>query len=264
MFRLQKDSTYLMPAHFGGNPFDTSYRARQKATMLAMTFETERAELERYIPEELELLAPEVQVSFNQLTEINWLAGGHYNLLNVSAPVRFNGKKDHVDSAYPLVIWENRTAPILTGREQTGVPKIFADIEDLHVFRPHYATSISYEGNTFLSMQFEAERQMTGNELEQAKRQFRQLDLIGWRYIPKVGVPGADLSQFIYFPQWIEVENVSEGKGTLEWTELSVMQNPRQYQIIKALAALPVKKMPRSAMVEGEVVLDTSQARVLA
>jgi len=43
-----------------------------------------------------------------------------------------------------------------------------------------------------------------------------------------------------------------------------VMQNPRQYQIIKALAALPVKKMARSAMVEGEVVLDTSQARVLA
>lgn len=264
MFRLQKDTTYMMPAHFGGYPFDTSYQAQQRATMLAMTFETERAELERYIPEELELLAPEVQIAFNQLTEINWLAGGHYNLVNVSAPVRFNGKKDHVDSAYPLVIWENRTAPILTGREQTGVPKIFADIEDLHVFRPQYSTSVSYEGNTFLSMHFEAQPPMTGDELEQAKRQFRQLDLIGWRYIPKVGAPGADLSQFILFPQWMEVEKASGGKGTLTWTELAVMQNPRQYQIIKALAALPVKKMIRSAMAEGEVILDTTQARVLA
>jgi len=49
MFRLQKDTTYMMPAHFGGYPFDTSYQAQQRATMLAMTFETERAELERYI-----------------------------------------------------------------------------------------------------------------------------------------------------------------------------------------------------------------------
>ena len=108
MFKLQKDSAYMMPAHFGGDTFDPSHKARQKATMLAVSFETERAELERYIPEELELLAPEVQVTLNQLTEINWLAGGHYNLVSVSAPVRFTGKKDHIDAAYSLVIWENR------------------------------------------------------------------------------------------------------------------------------------------------------------
>jgi acetoacetate decarboxylase len=263
MFRLQKDLSYLMPVHFGGDTFDTSYRARQRATMLAVTFETERAELERYVPEELELLAPEVQVAFNQLTEINWLGGGKYNLVLVSVPARFNGKKDHVDAAYPLVVWENRTAPILTGREQTGVPKIFADIEDLHVFRPHYATSVSYEGNTFLSMQFEAGSPMTGKDLELAKSQFRPLDLIGWRYIPKVGAPGADLSQFIHFPQWMELEKAYGGKGTLQWTELSVMQNPRQHHIIKALASLPEKKMVQSVLAEGEVVLDTTKARVL-
>ena len=65
----------MMPAHFGGNSFDTSYKAQQKATTLAVTFETDRAELERYIPEELELRAPDVQVALNQLTEINWLGG---------------------------------------------------------------------------------------------------------------------------------------------------------------------------------------------
>jgi len=264
MFRLQKDSTYMMPANFGGYIFDTSYRARQKVTSLVFTFETERAELERYIPEELELRAPEVQVAFNQLTEINWLGGGKYNLVNVAVPARFNGKKDHVDAAYPLVIWENRTDPILTGREQTGIPKIFADIEDLHIYQPHFATSVSYEGNTFLSMQFEAKGPLTGKELEQAKIQFRPMDLLGWRFIPKVGAPGADLSQFIHFPQWMEVEKASAGTCTVTWTELSVMQNPRQHQIIKALASLPVKKVTRSAMVEGEVILDTTQARVLA
>jgi acetoacetate decarboxylase len=264
MFRLQKDSTYLMPAHFGGDVFDTSYRARQKATMLAVTFETDRAELERYIPEELELRAPEVQVALSQLTEINWLAGGHYNLVSVSAPVRFTGKKDRVDAAYGLVVWENRTAPILTGREQTGVPKIFADIEDLHIYRPHYATSVSYEGNTFLGMTFDAGSPLTGKDLEQAKLQFKSLESIGWRYIPKVGAPGADLSQFILFPQEMEVERVYPGKGTLTWTELSVMQNPRQHHIIRALASLPVKKMGQSILAEGEIILNGFGARVLA
>jgi acetoacetate decarboxylase len=263
MFRLKDDSTYLMPAHFGGDLFDTTYRARQRATMLSVSFETDRAELERYMPEELELRIPEVQVALNQLTGINWLGGGHYNLVMVSVPARFNGKKDHVDAAYPLVVWENRTAPILTGREQTGVPKIFADIEDLHVYQPHYATSVSYEGNTFLTMTFEAGGPITGKELERMKVQIKSLDLIGWRYIPKVGGPGADLSQFIYFPQWMDVEKVHTGKGNLQWTELGVMQNPRQHHIIKALASLPVTKKGQALLAEGEVILDTTQARVL-
>jgi hypothetical protein len=253
----------MMPVHFGGDVFDPSYKAKQQATTLSVTFETDRAELERYIPEELELRAPEVQVALNQLTEINWLAGGKYNLVNITAPVRFNGKKDHIDAAYPLVVWENRTAPILTGREQTGVPKIFADIEDLHIYRPHYATSISYEGNTFLSMKFEASGPMAGKDLERAKLQFRSLEAIGWRFIPKVGAPGADLSQFILFPHGMEVDKAYVGKGTLQWTELSVMQNPRQYHIIKALSSLPIKKVIQSVLAEGEIILHGAGARVL-
>ncbi|MDD1712007.1 MAG: acetoacetate decarboxylase family protein [Methanoregulaceae archaeon] len=253
----------MMPVHFGGDVFDPSYKAKQQATTLSVTFETDRAELERYIPEEIELRAPEVQVALNQLTEINWLAGGKYNLVSITAPVRFNGKKDHIDAAYPLVVWENRTAPILSGREQTGVPKIFADIEDLHIFRPHYATSISYEGNTFLSMKFEASGPMTGKDLERAKLRFRSLEAIGWRFIPKVGAPGADLSQFILFPQGMEVDKAYAGKGTLQWTELSVMQNPRQYHIIKALSSLPIKKVIQSVLAEGEIILHGAGARVL-
>lgn len=263
MFQLDKNFMYMMPAHFGGNAFDPTYKATMKSVLLNITFETDRAALERYIPEELELRSPEVMVSLNQLTEINWLQGGHYNLVGVSSPVRFNGKKDHVDASYPLVMWENRTAPILTGREQTGVPKIFADIEDLHIIRPHYATSVSYEGNTFLTMNFEAGHEVTGKDFERLKSQMKTLDLIGWRYIPKVGAPGADLSQFIYFPQWLEVRKAWTGVGTLRWTELTPMQNPRQYHIVNALASLPVKKMTQAVLAEGEAILDTHHSRVL-
>ena len=71
------------------------------------------------------------------------------------------------------------------------------------------------------------------------------------------------MSQFILFPQAMEVDKVYAGKGTLSWTELSVMQNPRQHHIIKALASLPVKKVIRSVLAEGEVILHGGRARVL-
>ncbi|MDD3112099.1 MAG: acetoacetate decarboxylase family protein, partial [Methanofollis liminatans] len=119
MFRTQNDCTYLMPVHFGGGKFDPGTIVSQRTVALGITYETDGKLLENYIPEGFELLAPEVQVTFNKFTEINWMHGGYYNLINVAAPVRFHGKKDHLDGSYTLVVWENRTAPILGGREQT-------------------------------------------------------------------------------------------------------------------------------------------------
>jgi hypothetical protein len=39
-----------------------------------------------------------------------------------------DGKNDHLEGDYVLVIPENRTLPIITGREWLGMPKFFADI----------------------------------------------------------------------------------------------------------------------------------------
>jgi acetoacetate decarboxylase len=263
MFKTQDDFTYLMPAHFGGGKFDPETKIIQKATSLAISYETDQALLENYIPEGFELLAPEVQVVFSKFTEINWLHGGQYNLINVAAPVHFQGEKDELDGSYTLVVWENKTAPILGGREQTGIPKIFADIEDLHILKPNYATTVSYEGNTFLNMNFEEEGEISGEDLENLKNAFISQNTLGWRYIPKVGAPGAELSQFVLYPQGIEVEKAVAGRGILKWTEMEPMQNPNQYWIINSLAALPIKKVTQSIMIEGNAILRAMGARVI-
>jgi len=263
MFRTHDDFTYLMPVHFGGSRFDPETLVTQRAASLAISYETGRDLLENYIPEGFELLAPEVQVVFSRFTEINWLQGGHYNLINVAAPVRFHGKKDEIDGAYTLVVWENRTAPILGGREQTGIPKIHADIDDLHILRPHYATTASYEGNTFLRIGFEATGPITGPDLEVLKSQFVSMNTLGWKYIPKVGAPGAELSQFVLYPQGMEVETAQAGRGSLEWIEQTPMQNTVQYYIINSLAALPMKRVTQSVMVEGRAILRAMGARVI-
>ena len=56
--------------------------------------------------------------------------GGGYNLVAVNVPVRFDGEVDHVEGGFSLVVWENKVAPILPGREATGIPKIGAQIEE--------------------------------------------------------------------------------------------------------------------------------------
>jgi len=263
MFRPQDDFTYLMPVHFGGGRFDPGTLVTQKTMGLAINYETDRDLLENYIPEGFELLAPVVEVAFNKFTEINWLHGGQYNLINVAAPVRFHGKRDEIDGDYTLVVWENKTAPILGGREQTGIPKIQADIEDLHVLRPHYATNVSYEGNTFLRMDFEAASPVTGRDLDALKSQFASMNTLGWKYIPKAGAPGAEISQFILYPQGVEVDTAQAGTGSLEWIEQTPMQNPAQYYIINSLASLPVKRVTQAVLMEGRAVLHAMGARVI-
>lgn len=263
MFQPQNDFTYLMPIHFGGVRFDPETLITQRSTALAIIYETERELLENYIPEGFELLAPEVQVSFNKFTETNWMHGGQYNLINVAAPVWFHGEKDELDGAYTLVVWENKTAPILGGREQTGIPKIYADIEDLHVVKPYYATTASYEGNTFLTMDFVAADPITGKELDAVRSGFVSMNTLGWRYIPRVEAPGAELSQFVLYPQGMEVETAQAGKGSLRWTEQTPMQNPVQYHIINSLAALPVKRVTQAILAEGRAILRAMGARVI-
>jgi acetoacetate decarboxylase len=262
MFRLQDDFTYAMPVHFGGYKFDAGAEGTLREMSLTINYETDRAQLENYIPEEFELLAPEITVSFSQYSECNYLAGGSYNVILVGASVRFYGKKDQLDGLYQLVVWENKTAPILTGREQTGVPKIYADI-NLQAILPRYRTTASYEGNAFLTMDFEATGPITGQELDSMNAQMQSINSIGWRYIPKVGAPGADLSQFILFPMSRELESAQAGNGSLKWIEQAPEQNLTQFHIINSLASLPMKKVTGAVLTKGVSMLHTFRSRVL-
>lgn len=261
MFRLDDKKCYRMPAHFGGFDYAAVTTRYNDTVSLAFSYTTERTMLEEYIPEALKLVRPEVSVSFVQCRQIDWMAGSYYNLVQVTAPVRFDGARDHVEAPYMLVLWENKTTPILSGREETGYPKIYADIEDLHIVAGNYFTNVSFEGNTFLRLHFSDA--VPFGEQELAAMKTLPAEGIGWRYIPKVGGPGADLSQFIFFPQEVEVVRAWRGKGTVEWTELSWLQSPRQAHIIKALAGLPMLETGPAMMVEGATILCEPKARVL-
>ncbi|HOP85076.1 MAG TPA: acetoacetate decarboxylase family protein [Syntrophorhabdaceae bacterium] len=261
MFKFKDGMCYRMPAHFGGSPFDKEARAvYNDVTSLIFTFVTDGDMLSNYIPEGLELTKPELTIQYQQCREVEWMAGSYYNLVTFGAPVVFKGQKDTLDGVFVLVIWENKTTPILTGN-MMGMPKIYADIEDLHIFANTYRTWLSYEGNTFLQLEMRNPKAMEKDEI---KALTMDINSIGWRYIPKVGGPGADLNQPILFPMRSEPEFAWMGSGTIKWTEMRWDQNPMQFHIINALAELPVIEMAPVIMTKGRAILMEQRGRVLS
>lgn len=261
MFKFEDNKCYMMPAHFGGYVYHPQENFYHDVVSISYTCTTDGDRLADYVPEGLELIRPELSIGYCQCREIDWMAGSYYNLIQVGVPVRFNGKRDRVEGSFPLVVWENKTTPILTGREQTGVPKIYADIEDLHIVQDKFFTNAAYEGNTFLRLEMTEAQPMDEQDL--ARMRVVPSNCIGWRYIPKVGGPGADLSQFILFPQRLETKSAWTGNGAVQWTELKPEQSPTQFHIIRALAQLPIIEMSPVMMTKGVTVLMATQARVL-
>lgn len=261
MFTFEDGKCYRMPAYFGGWTYQPLEACYHDVVKITFTYATDEKRLSAYIPEGFELLRPELSVGFCQCREVEWMGGGAYNLIDVSVPVRFNGRRDRVEGVFSLVVWENKTAPILTGREETGVPKIFADIEDLHTLGDKRFSTASHEGNTFLRL----EMTTTGpvDEVGAARQGELPVNSLNVRYIPKVGGPGADLIQPILFPQRVAPRSLQPGNGTVQWAPLRYEDCPMQAHIIKALAELPVLEMFPVTMMRGSITLVSSLARVL-
>ncbi|WP_066736088.1 acetoacetate decarboxylase family protein [Cupriavidus sp. D384] len=136
---LQKVNVYRMPTAFGpalgprrppeGVTFDPSVSPRKQCAYVA--FRTDGSLLKKMLPMGFTLRGdPVVIFEFSHMTEIDWLAGRGYNMLSVRIPVRFSydsGQKV-VEGFFQPVIWENLTEPIISGREELGWNKIYAEL----------------------------------------------------------------------------------------------------------------------------------------
>lgn len=74
---------------------------------------------------------------------------------------------------------------------------------------------LSYEGNTFLRLEMLGTKPVHGQTLVDMQTSAATVNALGWRYIPKVGGPGAGLSQPILYPQGAEIPSSLTGKVLL-------------------------------------------------
>lgn len=97
--------------------------------VLGFQYLTDEAGIEPLIPDCFSpTKEPLVTVLFSQNNGLEFMAGGGCRLAAFQVAVGYDGDQDHIEGDLILVMFENQTWPILGGREDLGVPKLFADI----------------------------------------------------------------------------------------------------------------------------------------
>jgi len=137
-FKFDKSKVYMMPVFFGpsycqqqpweGGKTMAGHYQPGETNVFALTYETDADILEQYIPSCYTLVKPYVTVNLCEFTNLGWLNGKTYNLININVPVHFKGQRDDVDGDLVLAMFENHCDPIVGGRETMGYSKLYCDI----------------------------------------------------------------------------------------------------------------------------------------
>ncbi len=208
-YRLQPGARYRMPTHFGPAPGprqrldDSRWRGRPSPlqTTLWADFAASAGQLEPLLPECFEPDGPpRLRVRFRYLSRIAWLAGRGYNILDLAVPVvhRPAGGGEAVRGDLVLVLWESLADPIVTGREDLGYAKLYAEIPPARGAAEdgHLAAQASWDGFTFaeLTMDGIGPPQPPGSGDADAA-------LLHLRYLPETGAgAGAAVSEVTVTP----------------------------------------------------------------
>lgn len=258
MFELDPHASYMMPAHFGPRPLSPKASGwYHDVTSMVVPFVTDAEKLAAYLPPQFSVAEQAiVTVTYACNRNIDWLAGHGYNLLAVSAAVDYAGEDGPLSGNYTLVMWENLADPILTGRELQGIPKIYADIPDHSVIAGQWRSTASHFGHKIVDMSIVDLREPTAQEIKTyADKAEHGEHPLAWRYLPGVSGFGESINEYTTFPSDNHLTEALVGAGRVDWQTLAWEQNPTQFHIVNALAALPVLEWLPAIVAKGSTNL---------
>jgi hypothetical protein len=227
---------------------------------------TDAAALSRYLPSRCRLAGePVITVAVNQLTNLGWLAGRGYNIVSVSTQIVFEGEEDQVQGRFMLCLWENKADPIVTGREELGMPKLFADILNPREIDGRWECSATWEGFRFLDLQLDT---VDGDQDAPLQSGYgsRGVTLVH-RYYQRTGQWGeADIDQIVIShssdsppPQVLERKT---GTGKFAFRLARWEDMPTQYTFIDALASLPLLEFRGGQYMKSKGIPDLKAFRI--
>ena len=196
-----------MPASFGpamgprqvpeGVTIDDA--ASHARTSLSAAFRAPAQSLRALLPEGFDLRGePLLVIELSYMREIEWLAGRGYNIAGVKIPVTFRGRSRRIDGMFFAILWESLADPILTGREELGVPKLYAEIADPRIFKGRQVHTASWLGFNFMELEVSGLCEAVASD----RPPFDPGEgVLQWKYFPKTGPGGgADVSCITFTP----------------------------------------------------------------
>jgi hypothetical protein len=244
---------YRMPTHFGptlgprhdpnGARYDWS---EHEFDAVSAFFLSDQAALEALLPPRFELYGePVVKITFAYLRNLPWLAGRGYNTLGVNIPARYRGESETVVGSLCLVLWENMADPIITGREELGVAKIYCDLPAPRITAGRMNCEASWYGFRFLDVTLDGLRDADPAKDKLDPGPDTQSNLLHYKYMPRTGHWGtADIAHATLSPALSggDLLGAKIGNATIRFQRPSWEDMPTQFRIVNMLAALPVVK----------------------
>lgn len=264
--KIDRSSSMYMPLIMG--PVSAQKRVKllyPQVEVLAFQYLTD--------PEALVELLPEcyqrgkealVSIIFSENRGLSFMAGGGYRLVAVQVSARFDGKQDHLEGDYILVMFENQTWPIIGGREDLGVPKLFADISPIkRMPDEHIRCEASYWGHMLIGLDVPPLKRQTVIVKAIASRQINARPWLAYKYIQSLdGPPDADYPTITQND--MKLDKLWMGKkaglrfGTARFEDIGYVKH-----LIDALATLTILKPVQVVHFTGSAVLRYDLSRRL-
>jgi acetoacetate decarboxylase len=207
---------------------------------------------------------PLVTVIFGYYNGLDFMAGGGYNIAAVQVSARFDGKQDHLEGDYTLVMFENETWPIIGGREDLGVPKLYADISPFKILtNGSLRCEASLWGHLLFGLELSSPKEQNRIVRLAANKIINSRFWLAYKYIPSLdGPPDADYPTLTKNDTKIK-ELWFAKSGELFFGNAEINDIGQFKYLIDALKTLKVKEVKRALHFRGNAILRYDLSRRL-
>ena len=233
--------------------------------VLALQYQTDSDAIQALLPDCYRPTEePTVTVLFGYNDGLEFMAGGGYRIATVQVAARFDGERDQVEGDYILVMFEDQTWPIIGGREDLGVPKLYADISPVKMLsNGHLRCEASLWGHLLFGMDLAPLKKQNAVVRLAASKRINARPWLAYKYIPSLdGPPDADYPTIS--KNDTKIEQLWLGKsGEVYFGNASAEDVGYAKPVIDALKTLPVRQLTQALRLRGSAVLRYDLSRRL-
>lgn len=213
-----------------------------------------------------------VTVAAKRLDQLEWLGGRGYNLYSYyihGVQYKSRDGKTYKGTFLP-VLWEDMADPVISGREELGFPKLFADLPITQT-EDSYSMNCSWQGAQFADFHLAGlqETEETSGQLAPPEAGVEE-GLFLYRSIPTTGEPGVAELEYPVFVDYAAEGEIQPAKVVMKFigTDAKFTWYPRDWKslptlhhVVSRLAEVPVSGIVRSGVIEKVGMADISSAR---
>lgn len=233
---------------------------------VTLQYETEKDAIATLLPECYKPgKEPLVTIAYNQSQGVDFMMGNGYRILSFAVSAQYEGEEDNFEGDFMLVMFEDATMPIITGRELQGIPKIYADISPVRTMGNNLLRcEASMWGHFLLGIDLELPmKRQNAIVCKAAGKLTSNRPTLAYKYIPSLdGPPDADYPT-IFWSDY-KIDQLWLGKnGNIDFGEPREQDIGTFKLVLDAMQTLPMKKVTRTSRSYGSMIIRNDKCRRL-